>query len=56
MVNIFKIYTECITSLCVKASENYSCTAAENENKYFFCSRAVDCTGPNAGGIVGSVF
>lgn len=42
---------ECITSLCIKASENYTCVNAERENKYFFCAKPSDCTGPDAGGI-----
>merc|ERR1712130_52323 len=42
---------ECVTTLCTKASENYSCVAAERKNKFFFCSTAVDCTGPDAGGV-----
>ena len=37
--------------LCKYFSENYTCVNAERENKYFFCAKPSDCTGPDAGGI-----
>ncbi|CAG5095007.1 Oidioi.mRNA.OKI2018_I69.XSR.g13986.t1.cds [Oikopleura dioica] len=43
---------ECITSYCQRASDNYTCIAAEQESgKLFFCSNVATCAGANAGGV-----
>merc|ERR1711953_905489 len=42
---------DCIRTMCPRASDNFSCVAAEHDNKYFFCSTAENCTGNDTGGV-----